>query len=511
MTTTDSTPVAAAASAATGVPATPRGPAGPVSLAMPSVVSGFGVVVLMWAVGYVTHLRQGLVPGPIVFGLLLLTVLAGGWLAGRAVPTRGAIAGALVGAIASLINLLILGSIVSGEGGGGKLAVAALGSIAAAAGLSAIAGWFGGRSVPEACPMRRLDAADWRHAMVCIAATATFFVVIAGGLVTSTETGLAVPDWPNTFGSNMFAYPLEKMVGGIYYEHAHRLYGALVGMCTVAAAIVMYAGGETRRWVRRLSVVAVIMVIAQGLMGGLRVTGSFTTAVEGAVLAPNTGLAISHGIFGQCFFATMVAMAAITSRGWRRLPMPAADESPIRRAAAGHMLTAVLLGLLVVQLATGAGYRHTYTVEQKLPWPAHLHLTLAMVAVILCFVAGMKSWARRGAVDRPLRRSGLGMMIAVTLQMLLGVAALIAILARTGEPYAAEVLLATAHQANGALVLAAAGLMFAWTRRLPGPLTDQELVAAGIPVTRTSTDTFDEELRGAVPSPTTPALRPPTD
>jgi cytochrome c oxidase assembly protein subunit 15 len=504
MTTTDSTSVVRGSAAA---PITTVSP----SLVLPSVVCGFGVAVLMWAIGYVTHLRPGLVAGPIVFGLLLLVLLAGGWIAGRAVPTKAVRAGASVGAIASLINLLIIGSIVSGEGGGGELAVAALGSIAAAAGLSAIAGWFGGRRVAEACPMRRLDAADWRHAMVCIAATATFFVVIAGGLVTSTETGLAVPDWPNTFGSNMFAYPLEKMVGGIYYEHAHRLYGALVGMCTVAAAILINTTGEPRRWVRRLAAAAVIMVIAQGLMGGLRVTGTLTTAVEGPTLAPNTGLAIAHGIFGQCFLATMVAMAAITSRAWRQLPLPDAEESPIRRAAAGGTLTTVLLVLLVVQLATGAGYRHTYTVEQKLPWPAHLHLTLAMVVVILCFVGGLKAWSRTRDMDRPLRRSGLAMMILVTLQTLLGGAALIAILARTDEPYLAEVLLATAHQANGALVLAAAGLMFAWTRRLPAPLTDEERVAAGETLVRTSTDNFDEELRGAVAGAGTPALRTPAE
>jgi len=99
-------------------------------------------------------------------------------------------------------------------------------------------------------------------------------------------------------------------------------------------------------------------------------------------------------------------------------------------------------------------------------------------------------------VDRPLRRGGLFMTIAVTLQMLLGGGALIAILARDGEPYAAEILLATAHQANGALVLAAAALLFAWTRRLPAPLTDEERAAAGEPVAVSSVDRFDEELRG---------------
>jgi heme A synthase len=184
----------------------------------------------------------------------------------------------------------------------------------------------------------------------------------------------------------------------------------------------------------------------------------------------------------------MVALAAATSRAWRFLPAAPADEPADRRAAAGRGLTAALLVVLLVQLATGAGYRHTYTVEEKLPWPAHLHLTLAMFAVIMCIIAGMKAWARDGDTGRPLRRTGLAMNVAVMLQTLLGGAALIAILARDDQPYAAEVLLATAHQANGALVLAVAGLLFAWTRRLPAPLTDEEREAAGLPIVRTSVD-----------------------
>ena len=458
---------------------------------VPGVVGGFGVAVLMWAAGYLTHLRQGMVPAPVIFVVLLAVLALGAWLVARTTPGRAVRTGAITGGVASLVNLLILGSVVSPEGDRAAFAVAAIGSIAAAMGLGAVAGRLasGRPTLPAAGP---LDAADWRHAMVLVACVATFFVVIAGGLVTSTETGLAVPDWPNTEGSNTFAYPLEKMVGGIYYEHAHRLYGALVGLCTVATAVVILRTGEPRRWVRGLSVATVVMVCIQGLMGGLRVTGTLTLATEGPELQPNTTLAIAHGIFGQCFFATMVAMAAFTARSWRNAPIRTAtdEESPAAVAASGRMLTAVVLVLLLAQLASGAGYRHLSSAEVKLPWPAHIHLTLAMFAVVMCLVAGFKTSSRQGDAARPLRRAGLSMNALVCLQALLGGGALVAILAREGEPYAAEVLLATAHQANGAIVLAVAGLLVVWTRRLPAPHPSEEAAVV------TSVDRFDEELRG---------------
>ncbi len=470
----------------------------PVPAWIPGVVGGFGVAVLMWAAGYVTHLRQGMVPAPVIFAVLLGVLAVGAWLVARTTPGRAIRTGAITGGIASVVNLLILGSVVSPEGDRGAFAVAAIGSIAAAMGLGAVAGRLASRrsGLPTHLPM---DAADWRHAMVLVACVATFFVVIAGGLVTSTETGLAVPDWPNTEGSNMFAYPLEKMVGGIYYEHAHRLYGALVGLCTVATAFVILRTGEPRRWLRWLSVAAVVMVCIQGLMGGLRVTGTLTLATEGPDLQPSIVLAIAHGIFGQCFFATMVAMAAFTARSWRTAPIrPAAgDESPAAVAASGRTLTAVVLVLLLAQLASGAGYRHLYSAEVKLPWPAHIHLTLAMFAVVMCLVAGFRTSSRQGDTARPLRRAGLSMNILVCLQALLGGAALVAILAREGEPYAAEILLATAHQANGALVLATAGLLVAWTRRLPAPLPSEEAAVV------TSVDRFEEDLRGGSVEPAT--------
>ncbi|MFK7962304.1 MAG: heme A synthase [Phycisphaerales bacterium] len=462
----------------------------PVRLA-PFVI-GCAIAVAMWAIGYVTHLRQGLVPGPVVFLLLAATFIAGSIWAGRVAAGLGGHAwrgGAVAAIVSAAINLLILGSLVRDDVPEGADATAALRdfgiaavvSFAVAAVLGAVAGIAGHRLLGPARAATRSEqlpaddlpavdlpaddlAAPWRHAMVVVACVATFFVVIAGGLVTSTETGLAVPDWPNTFGSNMFLYPLERMTGGVYFEHAHRLYGALVGLCTVISAVVLWTCGERRGWVRIASIITVVMVCLQGYMGGRRVTGNLTLSQDAADLAPSTAYAIAHGVFGQVFFATMVALAAVTSLGWLRAPWP---RPTIARAGTARGISVVLLALLFAQLLSGAGYRHLYTVNEKLPWPAHIHLTLAGVAVIVAWVAGIKAMSCTGPHDRPLRRTGHALSMLVALQLVLGIAAFVAILMRSDAPYAAEVLLATAHQANGALVLVSGALLVVWAHRLP--------------------------------------------
>src|SRR6266704_162975 len=110
----------------------------------------------------------------------------------------------------------------------------------------------------------------WPHRLAVILACATLPLLFIGGLVTSKGAGLAVPDWPTTFGYNMFLYPWSKMVGNILYEHSHRLIGSAVGLLTIALALVLWRK-ESRPWLRWLGVVALGAVIAQGVLGGLRV------------------------------------------------------------------------------------------------------------------------------------------------------------------------------------------------------------------------------------------------
>src|SRR4029453_16501788 len=125
----------------------------------------------------------------------------------------------------------------------------------------------------------RMDAAvdpssmsfsPWPHRIAVVLACATFPLLFIGGLVTSKGAGLAVPDWPTTFGYHMFLYPWSKMVGNIFYEHSHRLVASAVGLLTIALTLAFWLR-ERRHWLRWLGVVALLLVILQGVIGGLRV------------------------------------------------------------------------------------------------------------------------------------------------------------------------------------------------------------------------------------------------
>ena len=141
----------------------------------------------------------------------------------------------------------------------------------------------------------------WPHRLAVILACATFPLLFIGGLVTSLGVGLAVPDWPTTFGYNMFLYPWSKMIGGIFYEHSHRLVASCVGLLTIALALTLWLK-EPRPWLRWLGVAALALVIVQGVLGGLRVV----------LLQPT--LAIIHACFAQAFFALTVSLALFTAR-----------------------------------------------------------------------------------------------------------------------------------------------------------------------------------------------------
>jgi cytochrome c oxidase assembly protein subunit 15 len=134
---------------------------------------------------------------------------------------------------------------------------------------------------------------------------ATLILVAAGGMVTSTGSGLAVPDWPTTYGYSMFSFPLGKMVGGIFYEHGHRLIATTVGLLTIGLVIWLWRA-EPRRWVRRLGLAALAVVILQGLLGGLTVLLFLPDAIS-----------ISHAGLAQIFFCMTVALALVTSPTWR--------------------------------------------------------------------------------------------------------------------------------------------------------------------------------------------------
>src|SRR3954471_1386905 len=117
--------------------------------------------------------------------------------------------------------------------------------------------------------MTRADS--WLHRFAWLTSALTLVLIAVGGLVTSNEAGMSVPDWPNSYGYNMFLFPPSKWVGGIFYEHTHRLAASAVGMLAIALTILAWVT-ESRRWVRWLATGVLIAVILQGILGGLRVT-----------------------------------------------------------------------------------------------------------------------------------------------------------------------------------------------------------------------------------------------
>ena len=110
----------------------------------------------------------------------------------------------------------------------------------------------------------------WLHRFIKFVVFSTLLLIAAGGMVTSTDSGLAVPDWPNTYGQFMFSFPLEKMVGGIFYEHGHRMIASTVGFLTIILALWTWKA-DPRRWIGKLGVTALAAVIVQGLLGGITV------------------------------------------------------------------------------------------------------------------------------------------------------------------------------------------------------------------------------------------------
>lgn len=192
-------------------------------------------------------------------------------------------------------------------------------------------------SAPEQPWLRRFSK------LVCLA---TLLLIFFGGQVKSHEAGLAVPDWPLTYGQNPITYPISDWTGGIFHEHFHRLFAGVVASMTVLLAIWLQVR-EPRRWVRILGWLAVGAVLFQALLGGLTVIFHLPTAVSS-----------SHAILAQTFFVITCILAYALSR---EAGQTAAAVSPRQRVGALPVFraTVVLIGLIYVQLFLGALMRHT--------------------------------------------------------------------------------------------------------------------------------------------------------
>ena len=177
-----------------------------------------------------------------------------------------------------------------------------------------------------------------------ITCVATLFLICSGGMVTSKGVGLAVPDWPTTFGYNMFLFPVSKWVGGILFEHTHRLIASAVGFLTIILTIWLWCS-ESRKWVRNLGVIALGAVILQGVLGGLRVT----------MLKDEIG--IFHACLAQGFLGLVVLITVTTSRFWKTLANVVVDPKKIRTIETIAITTTLAI---YAQLALGATMRHQH-------------------------------------------------------------------------------------------------------------------------------------------------------
>jgi heme A synthase len=413
---------------------------------------GFGTSVAMWIAGYLGRLPGVEAPSGAVGIVLLACLFGGGFAAGR-LGSRGAAGAVRAGLVAGAINLLVLGSLLTSAGPDRVKVAAALwipGSFATAALVAGAGGLAGARGRSGA-----QGARNWPFWFSVVTAAATMLLLLVGGVVTTHRAGLAVVDWPNSFGTNMFLFPLSRMTGGVYYEHAHRLFGSLVGLTTVALAVVVHLE-DRRKWLRRFSLAAVAAVVLQGVLGGLRVTGTFTLATDPSRTAPSILLAIVHGVFGQVFFGMLAATAVFLSATFR------GDAAPVPRPAAStdRALSATLTAVVLVQLILGAQQRH---LERGLL----LHLSLATLVVVLAAACATRAAALHGEVP-VLRATGKALFVLIGVQVVLGIAAVAAIGVGSGEggPAAWQVLVRAAHQGTGALLLATSVSLSAWSRRM---------------------------------------------
>jgi cytochrome c oxidase assembly protein subunit 15 len=175
-----------------------------------------------------------------------------------------------------------------------------------------------------------------------VVAVSAFILLLSGGLVTSKGVGMTVPDWPNSYGYNMFTFPISRWVGGIFYEHVHRLIASGVGLLTVILAVLLWFG-EPRKWVRGLGYVAVAAVIVQGVLGGLRVT----------LIKDEIG--IFHGMLAQAYISLLVVIAVALSRAF------STGGARWRWHAPGLLRWAIVLtALIYLQLTLGATMRHEH-------------------------------------------------------------------------------------------------------------------------------------------------------
>lgn len=292
----------------------------------------------------------------------------------------------------------------------------------------------------------RSPHSDWtrRRRFSVGAVFATVLLLAWGGVVTSIGAGMAFPDWPTSLGSYNLINPVEDwwLIPAYLAEHGHRLIASLVGILTVGLAVWTW-WADPRAWMRRLGLAAVVLVVAQGVLGGLR------------VLWVSLDLALIHACVAQLFFAVLVAMTLFVTDAWRERRDVLPNTGP---ADTLRRLSYAAAALIYVQIVLGAFLRHPGAGVSAGFTAVHVTGAFLVVGVVLAvFVVAEKHFESRPVV----RRTAWVLLGTVGLQFALGLAALLLMLYESGGGggYAVQVILTVAHLVVGALLFGTSVVM----------------------------------------------------
>lgn len=431
----------------------------------PGVVVGFMAAIAMWLVWYPLHLPGLRVPTAVAGPLLLVVLVAMIACKSRAAGSQAVAVGVVAGLVSAGVNLLLLGNQLTEAGAtpadaeNAKVrpdAALIVGGFVIVSLLAGLVGGLIGRKLAKPGAGTR----DWIAAFGAAAVASMLPLVAAGGAVTSAGAGMAVPDWPGTYGSNMFLYPIGLMADPrIFLEHTHRLFGTLVGLTTLSLMIAVLVS-KKGKLSKTLAVVVFVGVCIQGVLGAIRVTDI------------NPGFGIIHGILAQFILCGAAILAASLTHTWREK----LDVNP-ELARSARKWTDIAIGGLFLQLILAAMYRHLGS--------GHAIMTHAGFAIIATMLLLMSAFslikiAKESGGNRTLKRVGMFMMHGVGLQIVLGIVAFVMLgdhgasdrvvmhdkLAEAPPVPLANVLVATAHQLLGACLLMASALAAVWVRRV---------------------------------------------
>lgn len=431
----------------------------------PILVGGFAGTASMGTAWFFTHLPWlGLEEQLAVPLILVCWFIALAAFASRVRRGKSIVVGLGAGAVSGIAGLVFFGSrlgkAATVQGAAPELVPNAALLVAGFMGLSLALGFVAGLVGRVIARDNTQDqpAAHWLGRFAIVTAIAITPLIFIGGLVTSTNSGMAVPDWPRTYGANMFLYPLAGHVGvvdskpypQVFVEHAHRLFGAFVGLSSIIL-LTFTVLVDRRSWTKWLAFAAFAAVCVQGVLGGARV-------IENSQVK-----AMAHGVLAQLTFGLVVALAVVLSNRYRALTpnQKLLEPALARRIKSG--CTHVLHGL-ILQLFLGAWYRHFHSKHVL-----YTHIAFGVVMLIAATVAGFTlstEKCRQSIIGPVVARLGLALAIVATLQFLLGWITF-AVAGLTPDPTSIpQAITRTAHQANGGIMIALAAACYVWGRRI---------------------------------------------